>query len=82
MKFVTALNIFPPKSELIDPLTDPNKVYYSPGVIGFIAVFLMMLAATFLILDMVRRVRRVRYRTEIQEKLAGEAAAKGRKTNK
>ncbi len=82
MKFVVALNLFSPKSELIDPLTDPNKVYYSPGVIGFVAVFLMMLAATFLILDMVRRVRRVRYRTEIQEKLAGEAAAKGRKTNK
>lgn len=73
---------FAPKTEVVDPLTDPNKVYYSPGVIGFVAVFLMMLAATFLILDMVRRVRRVRYRTEIQEKLAREAAAKGRKTDK
>jgi hypothetical protein len=41
-----------------------------------------MLAATFLVLDMVRRVRRVRYRTEIQEKLASEAAAKGRKADK
>ncbi|MEY4398473.1 MAG: hypothetical protein RLZ53_1049 [Actinomycetota bacterium] len=65
-----------------DPLTDPNKLYYSPGVIGFLAVFVMMVAATFLILDMVRRVRRVRYRQEIQEKLASEAAAKGRKANK
>ena len=73
---------FAPRTEVVDPLTDPNKVYYSPGVIGFVAVFLMMLAATFLILDMVRRVRRVRYRTEIQEKLAREAAAKGRKTDK
>ncbi len=82
MQFIEFLNVFGPKSELIDPLTDPNKVYYSPGVIGFVAVFLMMLAATFLILDMVRRVRRVRYRTEIQEKLASEAAAKGSKTNK
>lgn len=66
----------------VDPLDDPNKVYYSPGVIGFIAVFLMMVAATFLIIDMVRRVRRVRYRQEIQEKLASETAAKGRKANK
>jgi C4-dicarboxylate-specific signal transduction histidine kinase len=66
----------------VDPLTDPNKVYYSPGVVGFIAVFLMMVAATFLIIDMVRRVRRVRYRQEIQEKLASETAAKGRKANK
>lgn len=82
MQFIEFLNVFGPKSELVDPLTDPNKVYYSPGVIGFVAVFLMMLAATFLILDMVRRVRRVRYRTEIQEKLAGEAAVKGRKSNK
>lgn len=82
MHFFEFLNVFGPKSELIDPLTDPNKVYYSPGVIGFVAVFLMMLAATFLILDMVRRVRRVRYRSEIQEKLASEAAAKGRKANK
>ena len=82
MKFVAALNLFDPKSELIDPLTDPNKVYNSPGVIGFLAVFLMMVAATFLVIDMVRRVRRVRYRSEIQEKLASETAAKGRKADK
>jgi hypothetical protein len=82
MKLLLSLNTFAPKSELIDPLNDPNKVYYSPGVIGFLAVFLMMVAVTFLVIDMVRRVRRVRYRSEIQEKLAGEAAAQGRKTNK
>lgn len=82
MEFLNSFAVFIPKSEVVDPLTDPSKVYYSPGVVGFIAVFLMMVAATFLILDMVRRVRRVRYRTEIQEKLASEAAAKGRKTNK
>ncbi|MEN9993203.1 MAG: hypothetical protein RLY83_773 [Actinomycetota bacterium] len=82
MKFVAAVSLFSPKTELVDPLTDPNKVYYSPGIIGFVAVFLMMLAATFLILDMVRRVRRVRYRTEIQEKLARETSAKGSQTNK
>lgn len=82
MKFLLSLNVFAPKTELIDPLNDPNKVYYSPGVIGFFAVFLMMVAVTFLVIDMVRRVRRVRYRSEIQEKLAGEAAAQGRKTDK
>lgn len=69
-------------TETVDPLTDPSKLYYSPGVVGFIAVFLLMLAATFLVLDMVRRVRRVRYRTEIQEKLASEAAVKRAKTDK
>ena len=82
MKLLLSLNSFAPKTELIDPLNDPNKVYYSPGVIGFLAVFLMMLAVTFLVIDMVRRVRRVRYRSEIQEKLAGETAAQGSKTNK
>ena len=82
MNILVSLAAFTPKSEVVDPLTDPNKVYYSPGVIGFVAVFLMMLAAVLLILDMVRRVRRVRYRSEIQEKLANEAAAKGRKTDK
>lgn len=66
----------------VDPLTDPDKVYYSPGVIGFFSVFFLMVAATFLLADMVRRVRRIRYRQEIKEKLASETAAKGRKTNK
>ena len=82
MKLLQALATIDPYLETIDPLNDPNKVYNSPGVIGFTAVFLMMIAATLLILDMVKRVRRVRYRSEIQEKLAGEAAAKGRKSNK
>ena len=82
MKLLQALSAIDPYLETIDPLNDPNKVYNSPGVIGFTAVFLMMIAATLLILDMVKRVRRVRYRSEIQEKLASEAAAKGRKTNK
>lgn len=82
MKLLQAFATIDPYLETIDPLNDPNKVYNSPGVIGFTAVFLMMIAATLLILDMVKRVRRVRYRSEIQEKLAGEAAAKGRKSDK
>jgi hypothetical protein len=82
MKFLNALVPGSVHTELVDPLTDPNKLYYSPGVIGFLAVFLLMLAATFLVLDMVRRVRRVRYRNEIQEKLASEAAGKRTKSDK
>lgn len=53
---------------------DPAATWYSPGVIGFIATFLVTAGAIGLIFDMVRRVRRVRYRAEIQEKLAAEAA--------
>jgi hypothetical protein len=37
--------------------------------------FLMAVGAIALIFDMVRRIRRVRYRAEIAEKLAAEAAA-------
>lgn len=82
MQFLNSLMAIDPNLETIDPLNDPDKVYYSPGVLGFFAVFFMMLAAIFLILDMARRVRRIRYRSEIQEKLAGEAAVKGSKPNK
>jgi hypothetical protein len=82
---MTILNLtvaIDPYLETIDPLNDPDKIYYSPGVIGFAAVFLLMLAVTLLVADLVRRVRRVRYRAEIQEKLASETAVKGRKSDK
>jgi hypothetical protein len=46
-----------------------DDTWYSPGVIGFIATFSMGGAAVLLIFDLVRRVRRVRYRAEISEKL-------------
>jgi len=61
---------------------DPANTFYSPGTIGFIATFGMALGATLLIFDLVRRVRRVRYRAEIQEKLDAEAASSGAKRNK
>jgi hypothetical protein len=55
------------------PTTDPANTFYSPGTLGFLFVFGMSLAAILLIFDMVRRVRRVRYRAEINEKLDAEA---------
>lgn len=64
-----------------EPEVDPN-VWYSPGAVGFIATFLVVGGAIVIIIDMVRRVRRVRYRAEIQERLANEAkgdAAEGKK---
>lgn len=64
------------------PSADPSEVYSSPGAIGFIFTFALAAATILLIFDMVRRQRRVRYRAEIQEKLAAEAAASGRKRNK
>lgn len=65
-----------------DETKDPAQTFYSPGVLGFIFTFLMAAAAIALIFDMVRRMRKVRYREEAKAKLAAEAAASGRKRNK
>jgi hypothetical protein len=54
---------------------DPAETFYSPGTIGFIATFGVTAGAVLLIFDMVRRVRRVRYRAEISAKLEAEAEA-------
>ncbi len=51
---------------------DPNKV--TPGVGGFLVVALLAIALFFLGFDMVRRLRRAKYRAEIQEELAAEVA--------
>jgi len=51
---------------------DKNAV--TPGVIGFVATFFIAAVTVLLLIDMTRRVRRVRYRAEVQEKLAAEAA--------
>lgn len=54
------------------PNFDQNSV--TPGFIGFTITFLVALAVVFLCLDLVRRVRRVRYRGEIRERLEAEKA--------
>lgn len=51
---------------------DPSKV--SPGVGGFLVIALLAVALFFLGLDLVRRVRRAKFRAEIQEELAAEVA--------
>lgn len=52
------------------PDFDPNSV--TPTWVGFAITFLVAVAAVILIMDMVRRVRRVRYRGEIREQLEAE----------
>lgn len=55
---------------------DPNDV--TPGVEGFVITFIIMAIVLLLVLDMVRRIRRVNYRAEAQERLdAEERAAQG-----
>jgi hypothetical protein len=51
---------------------DPNLI--TPGVVGFIAIFLVAVATVFLLLDMTRRIRRSRYREEVRAKLEAEQA--------
>ena len=52
------------------PGFDPDTV--TPGVAGFIAIALVAIAAIFLMVDMSRRIRRVRYRGEIRERMEAE----------
>jgi hypothetical protein len=49
----------------------------TPGWVGFVITFLIAAAVVLLCLDMVRRVRRVRYRGEIREQLEAERLATG-----
>jgi hypothetical protein len=57
------------------PSVDPANTFYSPGTIGFVATFLVAAGAIVIIFDMVRRIRRVRYRSDIAAKLEVEASA-------
>jgi capsular polysaccharide biosynthesis protein len=50
---------------------DPNSV--TPGVVGFLATLFVAMGVVVIIVDMTRRVRRVRYRAEINDKLDREA---------
>lgn len=59
---------------LIPPFQgDPNTV--TPGVAGFFAIFFVAVASIFIIVDMARRIRRVRYRGEVRERLEAERVA-------
>lgn len=49
---------------------DPDL--WTPGVVGFFAIFFIALVTVFLILDMTRRIRRTRYRAEVQERIEQE----------
>jgi hypothetical protein len=55
------------------PNFDENSV--TPGWFGFLAIFLIACAVVLLCIDLVRRVRRVRYRGEIREQLEAERNA-------
>jgi hypothetical protein len=60
---------------------EAEAIAVSPGTIGWIFTLAMAIGSGFLIFDMVRRIRKVRYRDEIAKELAEEQAAKAKKKN-
>ncbi|WP_253907391.1 hypothetical protein [Arthrobacter sp. 35/47] len=50
----------PGEEPSLRPGLDPTQV--TPGLLGFLATLFMVIAVIFLIRDMARRIRRVRYR--------------------
>ncbi|GAA4158733.1 hypothetical protein GCM10022286_12050 [Gryllotalpicola daejeonensis] len=53
----------------------PAEDVTTPGPWGFIAFFGVAIVVVLLVIDMTRRIRRVRYRAEVNEKLDAEARA-------
>ncbi|MEO8094358.1 MAG: hypothetical protein ABI632_05410 [Pseudolysinimonas sp.] len=49
------------------PSFDPDLV--TPGIWGFVITLAVMIAVVLLVIDMVRRIRRVNYRSQVREKL-------------
>lgn len=64
-------------SRLASASNDFNENSVTPTWVGFAATFVVAAAVVLLGLDMVRRVRRVRYRAEIRERLQAERDAGG-----
>jgi len=70
---ITLLGLVPLEETPLIPAieVDPNSV--TPGVVGFVVTFVVGVLVLLLVIDLARRVRRVRYREEIAEKLDAEA---------
>ena len=57
----------------IAPGVEPDLV--TPGVIGFAVTALFIVVVILLVIDMTKRMRRVRYRAEARERIAAELDA-------
>jgi hypothetical protein len=57
------------------PTATVNPDNVTPGVAGFIGTAVIVLAVVFLLIDMLRRIRRAGYRAEISEQLDAEQFA-------
>ncbi|WIB65185.1 hypothetical protein DEI94_12215 [Curtobacterium sp. MCBD17_040] len=55
------------------PASTVPDVDVTPGVWGFVVIAIVAVATIALVVDMTRRIRRTRYRSEIRERLEAEA---------
>ena len=62
----------PTPSPSLPPGFTGNPDTITPGWIGFLVTFYIAVVTVLLIIDMTRRIRRVRYREEIREQLENE----------
>lgn len=64
-------------SGLLTPLPTPavDPVLVTPGPWGFVAIAFVAIAVILLVWDMLRRIRRGRYRSEVAEELDAEQQA-------
>lgn len=54
---------------------EAEKISASPGTVGWVFTFAIAVIVGLLIADMVRRIRKVRYRDEIRQEISEEQAA-------
>ena len=54
---------------------DVNPDLVTPGVVGFVLIAILAVAVVALVWDMMRRIRRGRYRAEVREELDAEEQA-------
>ncbi|MCW1250005.1 hypothetical protein ODZ83_07385 [Acaricomes phytoseiuli] len=73
LQLITTVDIFASgESPSIMPEISPSDI--GPGFPGFVLTFSVVVVAAILIVDMVRRIRRVRYRAQVAERTAAENA--------
>ncbi|WIE76363.1 hypothetical protein [Curtobacterium sp. MCSS17_007] len=65
---LTAIAAAPSPSPSVVPDVD-----VTPGVAGFVAIAVVAVVTILLVVDMTRRIRRTRYRSEVRERLEADA---------
>ncbi|HEU5222241.1 MAG TPA: hypothetical protein VFU07_00990 [Candidatus Lumbricidophila sp.] len=73
MSLLARIAVTPTPTPSGAPEFDPNQV--TPGPWGFVITFAVMAFVVLVLLDMVRRIRRVNYRAQIAAQLDAEEAA-------